>query len=207
MLSADGGHLYTLSSGGSVDHYTVDANNGSLTWDGSTTNLNFTATGLSLSYTGAELYVSINGDQSVATLSVASDGTLTAKGWSRVFGSPNTVAAIGGDTGPLTPTARYLLAPDTTGLQRFSVATDGTLTDMGAVTSSGALIRGEAGVDYQHNLVLAAGEDAADVDILDSYNLNPWTGGLSGVSTLNPPNGRRRYRAQCPARPCSTGSK
>ena len=186
VLSADGGHLYTLSSSGSVNHYTV-ASDGSLTWDNSTTNLGFTATDLRLSYTGAELYVSISGDQSVATLSVASDGTLTAKGWSRVFGSPNTVAAIGGDTGPLTPTARYLLAPDSTGLQRFSVATDGTLTAMDAVTSSGALIDGEAAVDYRHSLVLAAGEDATSVDTLASYNLNKWTGGLSGVSTLNPP--------------------
>lgn len=187
VVSADGGHLYVLDgSNKRIDHYTI-ASNGDLTYDTNNYNVSFTATDLALSYTGAELYVGHSQDDLVSTFAIDStDGTLTAKDWVRTFNSVNAVAAIGGNTGPLQPTARRLIAPDTSGQFRFEVASDGMLNLVDTGTSTGALIDGDSGMDYQHGLLLAAGMDAStpEVATLSAYSFNPITDALSPVNSV-----------------------
>lgn len=186
VLSADGANLYTLDSSSNrrIDHYTIDAATGAATYVAST-NISFDGTDLTLSYTGDQLYVAHGSDALVSTFDVNSaDGSLTPVEWVRAFNNAEVVAAIGG-AGPVQPTPTYLLAPDTSGLERFSVAANGMLTLAATGNATGELIDGEVVVDYTRSLLLGAGEDAANADYLTSYQFNPSTGDTTPVDAKN----------------------
>jgi 6-phosphogluconolactonase (cycloisomerase 2 family) len=185
VLNASGTDLYTLDSNNkAVRHYSVDVGNGALTFVNNV-NLSFTPTDLVLSHTGSQLYVGHSEEDLVSTLSVnPADGTLAVVDWTRTFNAVATVAAVGGQ-GSVQPTPKFLLAPDTVGLSVFSIAADGMLALVGTENSMGALIDGEVAVDYSQGLLLAAGEDSTNADWLTSYQLNPATGTVSPVSTID----------------------
>ena len=180
LVSKDGGHLYAYAQN-TIVHLTLNAS-GDPTFVEATA-LNFPPNRIAMSYTGDELYAGVYGNL-MMTLAVDSNtGNLTLMGSSRLNTSISLVA-IGGDTGPLTPTAGHLYAPDqSSGLQKFKIAADGMLTTESPVASTGSLIDGQAVVDYRHSLVLSAGQDASNTDTLNSYTLNA-NGGLNSVSSL-----------------------
>ena len=178
VLSSDGAHLYIIeSSNDEVHHYTVDTSNGALSFVASH-NLSFTPTDLQLSQTGAELYISHSEDDLVSTIAVnSSDGTLEIMDWTRVFDSANSVAAISGP-GALTPTPTFLLAPDRTGLSRYSIDENGALTLEDKESNAEALISGQVAFEPINQLLFGAGEDATanEQDFVTAYSFNPSTG-------------------------------
>jgi 6-phosphogluconolactonase (cycloisomerase 2 family) len=184
VLSANGQHLYALDSqNNTILHHTIDSA-GVPTFFGFT-NVSFTPTDLTLSHTGAVLYVGHSEENLVSSINVdQNDGSLSVVNWVRAYNSVNSVAAIGG-LGDLQPVATHLLAPDETGLSLFAIAADGTLSFETMETSSGALIDGEVAVDYTKALLLGAGEDAAATDILTSYQYDLASGSASVVSTID----------------------
>ena len=185
VLSENGQHLYVLdSTNRNVNHYSIDGITG-LPVFVSSTNVSFTATDLTLSHTGAALYVGHSEDNLVSTIKVnQNDGSLSVVNWVRAYDSVTTIAAVGG-LGELQPVATHLLAPDETGLSLFSIAADGVLSFVAMETSAGALIDGEVAVDYAQALLLGAGENAAAADVLTSYQYDLKTGSASVVSTID----------------------
>jgi 6-phosphogluconolactonase len=186
VLSADASSLYVIETNNAqVHHFSVD-NSGALTFVAEF-NLGFTPSDLTLSSTGAELYISHNTGDLVSTLSVnPGDGALTLMGAARVFDNANTVAAVGG-LGALTPTATFLLAPDVLGLSKFSIGPDGLLSLVNREDAANALISGEVAVQYAAGLLLGAGETASPdrFDLLTSYTFNPVTGDLNFIQQFD----------------------
>ena len=176
VLSDDGMHLYVLeTSNDQVHHFGVDSSSGALSFVAAH-NLSFTPTDLQLSQTGAELYISHSEEDLVSTLSVdGSDGTLEVMDWTRVFDSAQTVASISGN-GALTPTPRFLLAPDTTGLSRYQIDANGALSLAEKSTANRRLINGEVEVDYLNGVLLAAGVDEFAQDWVAGYSFSTANG-------------------------------
>ena len=176
VLDEEGANLYVLDgSSARLHHFSVNTTTGDLTFV-EFTSLDFsTATDLTLSNTGQQLYVG-HDDDLVATLDVDdSNGTLTEVEYSRIFEGSRSVAAIGG-AGALQPTATFLLSPDTSGLSRFSVDASGNLTLSDTLSTSSALIDGQVAVEYLQGLLLATGENDANEDLVTSYSFDPVTG-------------------------------
>lgn len=185
VLSANGSHLYVLeSSNKRVYHYSVDSS-GSLT-SVAFINVSFTATDLALSLTGAVLNVGHSEDDMISSIKVdLTDGTLSTVNSVRAYDSVNTITTIGG-LGSLQATSRYLLAPDQTGLYRFAIASNGSLTAETTEDSASALIDGEVAVNYSKGLLIGAGENAVDADLLTSYQYSLTTGAATLVSNIEP---------------------
>ena len=185
VFSADGEYLYVLdSSNKNINHYMIDSNNGEPTFVESV-NVSFTSTDIVLGHTGERLYVGHSEDDLVSTIDIdENDGTLEIAGWVRAFESVQTIAAIG-DLGELQPASTFMLAPDDNGMTVFSVASDGMLTLDTTLTNSGSLIDGQVAVDYQKNLLLGAGDNAADDDLLTSAEYDSESGSLTAIDTIN----------------------
>lgn len=184
VLDADDDNLYVLEAGDKVVyHFNVD-DDGDLT-ETDSHNLNFTPTDLALSPTGATLHVSHSEEDLVSTIAVdSSDGTLTVQDWVRVFDNAQTVATVGGN-GTLEPTATFLLAPDREGLSRYEVGSGGGLTLATREDASHALLDGEVAVDYYSGLLFAAGANAAEDDLLVSYDFDPSTGATGFLESVD----------------------
>ncbi len=179
VLDASGSNLYVLDNAASrVHHFSVDSVTGDLSFINAIS-LDFQSpTDLSLSATGQQLYIGHQDGAVVSTLAVnASDGSPSKVESARVFDGVTSIVAVGG-SGALQPTATFLLSPDTNGLNRFSVDAAGNLALLDTLNTSGALISGEAAVDYARQLLFATGETASPQfnDVIASYDFNTVTG-------------------------------
>ncbi len=171
-FNTDGSQLYVLdSSNKSINRYSVDGD-GVLAFVDST-NVSFTATDITLGHTGERLYVSHSEDDLVSTIDISStDGSLNVAGWVRAFSGAQTVASIGAD-GALEPTPTFLLAPDQAGLNIFVTASNGMLTQEATINVDSALIDGQVAVNGNDGLLLGAGTNEAEENLLTSYRFNP----------------------------------
>lgn len=186
VLDEKGEHLYAITSNDRVYHYRVEDATGELTMIDSHS-LFSSSSDLTLSPTGAELYVSHNNSPAVSTLAVDEvNGTLRVMGYARVFNNANTVTAIGGE-GALVPTPKFLLAPDVSGLRVFEIGVDGGLNLQDTLAGSHALIDGQVAVQYVSGLLLGAGRNnlSPKQDLLTSYLFDPTGGDLTFIESAN----------------------